>query len=310
MAHELTPVERSWYDTRLDKWWSHTDLPREKIGEFMERQIRANLAVRGAIEPAYYFLGSDYRRESSRYTLSYMAQMGGWALVDYALHVAPAPDAFLRLGYASYLSAWAMVNSGTPASNYGYWYPGPQNDGAAGWGFSAEKFGSTWIRKDVGRGAWPYDGEIDLGFGGALRTSATIVADDAIFGRVAYGGVLVDANGAGVVRVVPRDGLRQRLHVLTREGVRLHVWLDWDGFAAGEAVEISADGSRVAFTLENRSGLSHQSRLRLAGLAPGTYELRQDGRAVTSATAGADGQVRLSWPVTGDRAAIVIERRQ
>lgn len=309
MAHELTPVERSWYDTRLDKWWSHTELPRERIGEFMERQIKANLAVRGVIEPAYYFLGSDYRRESSRYTLSYMAQMGGWALVDYALHVAAEPGAFLRVGYASYLSAWAMVNSGTAASNYGYWYPGPQNDGAAAWGFSAEKFGSTWIRKDVGRGAWPYDGEIDLGFGGALRTSATIVADDAIFGRVAYGGTLVDAGVGGVVRVVPRDGLRQRLHLLTRDGKRRHVWLDWDGFAPGEVVEIGADGSRLAFVLENRSGLSHQARLRLAGLAPGTYELRQDGRAVASATAGEDGRLRFSWPVDGERASIVVERR-
>ncbi len=307
MAHALTPVERSWYDTRLERWWSHTELPREKIGEFMTRQIRANLAVRGVIEPAYYFLGSDYRRESSRYTLSYMAQMGGWALVDYALHVAAKPDAFLRVGYASYLSAWAMVNSGTAASNYGYWYPGPRNDGAAAWGFSAEKYGSTWIRKDVGRGAWPYDGEIDLGFGGALRTAATIVADDAVFGWIAYGGTLLDHGE--FVRVVPRDGLRQRLHVVPRVGRRLHLWIDWDGFAAGEPVEIRRDGTRVAFVVENRSGLAHRGRIRVAGLPPGTYALRAGEGVAASAVVEADGLAEFDWPVEAARTGVVIERR-
>jgi len=33
-------------------------------------------------------------------------------------------------------------------------------------------------------------GEIDLGFSGALRTAATVVSDDPIFGLFAYGGDL------------------------------------------------------------------------------------------------------------------------
>jgi hypothetical protein len=40
------------------------------------------------------------------------------------------------------------------------------------------------------RGPWHYDGEIDLGFGGALRSAATVVTRDPIFGWFAYGGVL------------------------------------------------------------------------------------------------------------------------
>ena len=35
------------------------------------------------------------------------------------------------MGYASYLSSWALLNSGTPESNYGYWYPGQANDEGA-----------------------------------------------------------------------------------------------------------------------------------------------------------------------------------
>ena len=27
------------------------------------------------------------------------------------------------------------MNSGTPESNYGFWFPGKENDGAAGWQF-------------------------------------------------------------------------------------------------------------------------------------------------------------------------------
>ena len=50
------------------------------------------------------------------------------------------------------------------------------------------KKGRAWIRKDVERGAWFYDGEQDLGHGSAVRMASTILADDPIFGWFAYGG--------------------------------------------------------------------------------------------------------------------------
>src|SRR5207247_10183484 len=85
-----------------------------------------------------YHLGSEYRGSGpSSYTLSYMAQMGGWAIEDDALYYAKDPVPYLRLGYASYLSSWALLNSGTAESNYGYWFPGKENDGGAGGGFEA-----------------------------------------------------------------------------------------------------------------------------------------------------------------------------
>src|SRR5437879_13774643 len=69
---------------------------------FLEEQMRLNLACRGWLETAYYYLGSDYRGSGpSSYTLSYMAQMGGWAIEDDALYYASESIPYLRLGYAS-----------------------------------------------------------------------------------------------------------------------------------------------------------------------------------------------------------------
>ena len=40
------------------------------------------------------------------------------------------------------------------------------------------------------RGAWHYDGEIDLGYGAGLRMAAAILTNDPVFGWIAYGGTL------------------------------------------------------------------------------------------------------------------------
>jgi hypothetical protein len=155
----------------------------------MDAQMAANLFCRGTVEPAYYLLGSDYRGSGGNsYTLTYMSQMGGWAVLDYGLHFAADPGPYLRLGYASYLSAWALMNTGTPESNYGYWYPGVANDGGAGGGFEPAPYGQTWLGQPHHRGSWYYACEIDLGYCGALRTAATILTDDPIFGRICLGG--------------------------------------------------------------------------------------------------------------------------
>ena len=79
------------------------------------------------------------------------------------------------------------MSSGTEETNYGYWYPGKENDGAAGSAFPGA-LRSQLGRHPAARGPWPYSGEIDLGYGAALRTAATIVADDPLFGLIAYGG--------------------------------------------------------------------------------------------------------------------------
>ena len=141
---------------------------------FMDEQLACNLATRGWLEPNYWQTGVEGN-------MRYMSQMGGWSILDYALYSAPNPWPYLRLGYASLLSSWALMNTGTAESNYGYWYPGKENDGGAGSAYVPQAFGSNWFGKQQPRGAWQYSGEIDLGFGAALRTAAVIVAQDPIF---------------------------------------------------------------------------------------------------------------------------------
>jgi Family of unknown function (DUF5695)/F5/8 type C domain len=247
---------------------------------FLEEQMRLNVADRG-MEPAYYWLGSDYRGSgNAEYTLSYMSQMGGWAVEDYALNFAHDPIPYLRLGYASYLSSWALLNSGTAESNYGYWYPGKENDGGAGGGFEPRPWGRAWLgNKAMGHGSWWYDGEIDLGFSGALRTAATVVSDDPIFGLYAYGGELT-RNGKSI-GVIPRDGLRERLDIV-QGNVRFQMRLDRDGFAQGQAVAFTEALDRINFQIENRSDDKHETTLTLTGLPVGSYHLHLNKKQVAS----------------------------
>jgi hypothetical protein len=272
-------------------------IPLENARRFMETQMAANLFCRGCVEPAYYYLGSDYRGGAGNsYTLSYMSQMGGWSVLDYALNFASDPSPYLRLGYASYLSAWASMNSGTVDSNYGYWYPGKANDGGAGGGFEPAPYGMTWLGQPHHRGSWYYACEIDLGYCGALRTAATILADDPVFGRVCFGGDWRPTpDGA---EVFPKDGLRRTFHVMGRPG-RLHVLLDRDGFAKDRPIIVSDGLDHLAFELENRAGAEHTTILTIQGLKLGHYELRVDDAVATQQETSATGDLSLPIGVTG-----------
>jgi len=251
--HAMQPDSNLWFDKNLKRWYSHPTVKSQDALDFMQRQMAANLALRGTVEPAYYYLGSDYRGRSDNFTLTYMSQMGGWSILDYALHFADKPADYIRLGYASYLSAFALINSGTAASNYGFWYPGKDNDGASGWAFESQQYVNTWIQKAQGRGPWYYDGETDLGYGGALRTAATIVTDDPVFGWMAYGGKLIQHDPAEI-SVIPRDGLRTRLYLRSSQQ-NLDIELQQDGFAKEQPVVIKKSG--IQLVLENRSNMAH-----------------------------------------------------
>ena len=123
MAHVVAPDESAPADVSADGFSQQVKY--DDAVSFLSEQMKLNIACRGWLETAYYDLGSDYRASgNASYTLSYMAQMGGWAVMDYALNFAKDPATYMRLGFASYLSSWALLNTGTPKSNYGYWYPG------------------------------------------------------------------------------------------------------------------------------------------------------------------------------------------
>jgi hypothetical protein len=262
--------------------------------KFMNFQLLLNMCDRGWLETTYYQLGSDYRGSMS-YLLSYMSQMGGWSILDYGMHFAQDPTDYLRLGYASSLSSWALVNSGTAESGYGYWNPGKENDGATGGGFVPEAMGRGWIGKQMARGAWYYSAEEDVGYCGALRTHATIVARDPIFGEIAYGGLLTRQGTS--VRVIPRDGLRVRFHVI-RNDQRLHMVLDHDGYAKEQPIVVDDGLARIQFTLENRTGGEHQSGLRISGLPAGEYAVAVGGRTVATMRGGATQENSVALPVS------------
>jgi hypothetical protein len=165
-----------------------------------------------------------------------------------------------------------LVNSGTPESNYGYWYPGELNDGAAGGGFEPAPFGMTWLGQPHHRGSWYYACESDLGFSGALRAARCIVTDDPIFGRICLGGELQPAGDG--MRIMPRDGVRRRFHALLAEA-ELHIELDEARFAAGQPIKLADDASRVEFAVESDAPQEHAVQIQIRG-TKGSYRIIDD----------------------------------
>ena len=273
----LKPDTNLWHDRNLQKWFSHPIIQPRRHEEFLLRQHLANLACRGVLEANYWSLGSDFRGcGSASYTLSYMSQMGGWAVLDYALRYDADPAANLRLGYAAMLSSWALMNTGDARSNYGFWTPGARHDGAMSWGFQPRLAGTEWnpATRDLPRGPWPVCGEADHGLVAGIEAAGTVLFDDPLFGLFAYGGEVKQRGGTALV--IPRDGVRQRFSALLGQR-RLHLTLDRDGFARDQAVELDAARSLIRFTLENRGNGPHTAHLRIEGLPAGSYALSVNG---------------------------------
>jgi hypothetical protein len=248
----------------------------------------------------YWSLGSDFRGcGSDSYTLSYMSQMGGWAVLDYALHFDPSPAENLRLGYASMLSSWALMNAGDERSNYGYWTPGKLHDGAMSWGFQPRKIGTEWnpATRDLPRGAWPVCGEADHGLVAGIEAARTVLFDDPLFGVLAYGGELISRGRQ--IAVIPRDGVRQRFSAVLGEG-RLHLSLDRDGFAKEKAIRLWRGLDRFEALLENRGGAAHRTTLTIEGLRAGLWQVRCGAQrySVTS-IAGQPALLRIEMPAGG-----------
>ena len=284
-----------------------TNVTPEKARAFLDKQMAANLFCRGWLTPAYYLLGSDIRGGGGNsYTLTYMSQMGGWGVLDYGLHFAANPVDYLRLGYASILSSWALMNTGTPQSNYGYWFPGKDKDGGAGGGFEPAPFGTTWLGQAHHRGSWMYASEIDLGYCGALRAAATILADDPIFGRFCYGGEW--RKTARGLEVIPKDGVRRRFDAMLDNG-KLGLTLDNDHFSATTPITLKSDLSTVAFSLESDNPLDHTATLRLSASASGQYVVRAASRVVATADLIDGGEAAVSLPVTNQPASFTIARK-
>jgi hypothetical protein len=280
----------------------------EKARAFLEKQMKANLFCRGCLTPAYYLLGSDIRGGGGNsYTLTYMSQMGGWGVLDYGLHFAADPADYLRLGYASILSSWALMNTGTPESNYGYWFPGKDKDGGAGGGFEPAPFGQTWLGQAHHRGSWMYASEIDLGYCGALRAAATVLADDPIFGRFCYGGELRQ-KWFSRLEVIPKDGVRRRFDAMFDSG-KLSLILDNDHFAASKPITLKSDLSSAGFSLESDDPSAHTATLRLRSSASGQYVIRDGSSTIATVNLSGGQESVVQLPMDGHSRSFTITRK-
>ena len=184
------------------------------------------------------------------------------------------------------------------------------------------KAGSAWMGSSypggvtVPRGPWHYDGEIDLGFGGALRMAATVITNDPTFGWMAYGGVTRDTGKTLLVN--PRDGVRRRLAIVTQDRTlpfadslaRLKVELERDGFAAAEDIAIDKSLETITFTLENRTGDEHTTGIRFSFPVNTHYVLTTGGTVVPLVETGIpDYPWRADVPVGAGATVVELRRR-
>lgn len=303
----MQPQEQFWYDKNKKKWYSYTSFNPAFIERFMQNQLDGNLALRGIFEPGYANLGTAW---SGHYVnLDYMTQMGGVALLDYAYKFSDEPEKYVNFGYNSLLASWALMNTGTQQSDYGYWYKGKENDGAVGWAFSPYQNSHTYMDYiKVGRSPWRYDGEIDHGLTGGIHGAGVYLINDPDFGLIAYGGnAAVDKEGT--ISVVPLDGVRRQMRFLTP--VQFSIELEQDGFRKGYPVTLRKTDELV-FSIENRSGKFHHTMLVLEGKLPeGQYMVKAGRKDVK--TFEITNQKRASYqieiPVTDKYTQVIIKKK-
>lgn len=259
MTHQLKPDHNGWYDKNLNGpgqggWRSHPNISEVKNRDFLDRQMAANLSCRGTQMRSYYLQGSDYRCGGFKdYCLSYMSQMGGAAVLDYALYFAEDPTETLRIGYASLLSGWSLVNLGKED----FFYPHQDNEGAVGWGFQPLPFASCWGGNfGCKYGPWMFDGEINSGLSGAVYAACSVLTNDPDFGLICYGADWQEKNGK--VRVIPTDGIRRAFHDLRNLKKRKHLQTDRD--AIREIILEDCSGS-IKILLENVTKDAHVTSL-------------------------------------------------
>lgn len=238
---------------------SITGYTRIDVERFAKYQMNCNVACRGYIENAYYITGSDIRGESSKYTLGYMSQMGGWAVLQEALYSEDSPFEMIRLGYTSLLSSFALINAGKAEDDYGYWFPGLDKQGASSGGFEAVPAGVTWMGQEHHKGVWIYGAETDLGYCAYLRGAAVIYVIDPEFGEVCYGGLLNKEHEK--VEIIPIDAVSSRLHIVLKDDIRLHVILKH-----ARIQRIILQGDKIRIVLEEVK--SEQARIHISSHKP------------------------------------------
>jgi hypothetical protein len=162
----------------------------------------------------------------------------------------------------------------------------------------------TWLGQPHHRGAWYYSSETDLGYCGALRSAATIVADDPVFGRFCFGGEMRAEKTS--LHIIPRDGVRRRLHLRTA-GQQIDLELTGGRFAKEQPIQWSADQPRFLFTLETETTGSDEVQLSTAGLPGHNYKITY-GQETIEFDPNETKSLRLRIPAGTSQAKVEIMR--
>lgn len=246
-----------WYDNNTKVWYSHPSVTDEATWDFMRRQFYANLSCRGVLEAEWNTLGSDFFGSSDHSEHSYMARMGGWGVLNYALRYDDDPARWLSLGYASYLNPYGVMNVGDAGSDYGYWYPGKEKNGAIGQAYTSEKFGKPWIGTEEDRGPWRFCGEGDLGMCAITRTATSVLIKDPLFGWVYYGGNM-EKSGKDSFLLYPDDGVRQDIWIICGKS-RVHLKLDRDNWSDKTPVRVNITKKTAELTITPATAEPHMT---------------------------------------------------
>jgi hypothetical protein len=83
---------------------------------------------------------------------------------------------------------------------------------------------------------------------------------------------------------------------------RLHLVLDSDRFRANKPIAIKEDLSEIRFELETNNPARHVSRLRIAGLPPGTYAVKAGSRTIKQLELKDSNETVIEIPVSQERA--------
>jgi len=232
------------------------------------KTMRVIKALRGGNEPLWFRYGNDRRHWWSTW---YSESLNGMALLD-GFEQTGDMDMFVK-GFAGVMSVAANLLPDGMCFCQFVWSPGVFTH-----------FPPT--TREGGQGQW-----------GFMKSARSFVLRDEAFGLIGAGCQLEEKDG--LIRVVPRDGLRKcvvvperKLRVVLTQGE-----IDWMTFDnEGRAVELS---------VVDTTGLAAKGELRIEGLAPGSYRIRQGSSSRTQSVTDA---LELSMPINQAK-RIRVERR-
>ncbi|MDQ0114175.1 DUF5695 domain-containing protein [Paenibacillus harenae] len=231
-------------------------------------------AARGHMPVWYYYTSPVTITGENWWNFQYTVSLAGYAMDDWIRYHSTNPEVEQRLSYAAKIANVGAINSGQISSD-------PADIGAVAWTYQAEKGNYPALGHGGGplQNGWRgMSGEADLGLFGAIKILSSDVAVDPIFGVFCYGCDV--ANSSASYTVVPKDGVFQRLNLITE---KFGMELERDKYTTATVAKAK---NALSFTLKSTTpGTAHTTKVALRGLAAGSYNILVNNVAVGSVNA-------------------------